>query len=222
MYAKGFLVAVVISAASIIPTQAAATTLRIVANGTTVFGATAPNVGSARAYIDTTGVARKLAAKTALGQLVAATSYTGLSYTAVHFEGLGEQITSIGGVKAPSGGYWEVFVNGRPAMVGASSLKLKTADTVVWLLDNDYKLSNGPFVFELAAKRNADGTTTFTGTRIGAARPTPAAGAALSGFGVAGAVLDAQGQVTLPGLPAGWQATIAATAGTSASQILGG
>jgi hypothetical protein len=213
-------VAAAIGAAALIPTTASAATLRVVAQTTTVFGAQATTVGSARAYLDTKGHAHALKANTALGQLVAAAGYVGAPLKAVYYPAYKSAVvTEIDGVNAPKTGYWELFVNGYPSQVGAADLILKKTDSVVWVADTDYSAKNGPFVYELSSKDNGDGTVTFTGVKIGGPKPVPAAGVALSVTGLVGATLDAKGKATLA-VTSPWTASIGARGNVLGSETL--
>ncbi|HEX5456370.1 MAG TPA: DUF4430 domain-containing protein [Candidatus Saccharimonadales bacterium] len=51
------------------------------------------------------------------------------------FKGLGEQVTSINGVKPDSKHFWAFYVNDKLASVGASSYKTKKNDTITWKLE---------------------------------------------------------------------------------------
>ncbi len=214
------LVAAFLCVAALIPaTAASAATLRVVTPTQTVFGATPTQVGSARAYLDSTGKAHALKRGTALGQLVSATGYTGSTLTAVYSAGLGAYVTRIAGVAAPATGYWSLIVNNRPAAVGADSLVLKRSDEVIWIADNDYSSKNGPFVYDLDAVVNADGTVTFTGWRIGGTKPVRAANTPISVTGLLGATLDANGRLTVA-VPANWTASIGARGNVIGSETL--
>lgn len=224
MRTKTVLVMAAIAAVALIPAQASAATLRVVTADKTVFGAGAPIVGSATAFVDSKGKVRKLARKTALGQLVAAMSYAGRGLTSVYSPGMGAYVTMISGTKAPSTGYWSLFVNNQAAMLGASSLILKASDEVVWILDNDY-VKKGPYAFDLDASTNADGTVTFTGTKFGGAKPTAAADALITINTLDGVVatrLDSTGKLTVTPAYDVWSASIGSVSGVIGSQILTG
>ena len=221
MRTRHLLVAAAIGAVALIPTTANAATLRVVTPAKTVFGATATSVGSARAYLDSKGKAHALKANTALGQLVAAAGYTGTSINAVYSAGMGAYVTKIDGVAAPKTGYWELFVNDLPAAVGADALVLRKSDRVLWIADSDYSAKNGPFVYDLTAQKNSDGTITFTGWRVGGPKPVPAAGVMISVTGLVGATLNAKGQTTLT-LPEPWTASIGARGTVIGSETLSG
>ena len=64
-------------------------------------------------------------------------------------------VTRIDGVIAPKTGYWELFVNGYPAQLGAADVILTKTDSVVWIADDDYSAKNGPFVYDLRATTGA-------------------------------------------------------------------
>lgn len=196
MRTRTILAAAAFAVAIIVPAQATAASLRVVSTTKTVFGATETQVGSARAYVDSKGKGHSLKANTALGQLVAATGWTNTWLTAGYAAGLGAYVTRIG-VAAPKSGYWALFVNGLPAAVGADNQILKKSDRVLWIADNDYSTRNGPFVYDLIATFNGDGTFTFTGTKVGGPKPKPAAGATLSVSGVPDVTLDANGKATV-------------------------
>jgi hypothetical protein len=219
MRTRNLLVAVAIIGVGIVPATAQAATLRVVTPTKTLFGAEATHVGSAHAYLDSTGKAHALKPRTALGQLVAATGYTGTSLTAIHTPGMGAYVSRIFGVPSPKTGYWALIVNKRPAMVGADSLILKKTDEVVWIADDDYSSKNGPFVYDLDAKTNADGTVTFTAWRIGGPKPTRAANTLLSVSGILGVTTDAKGQATVT-VSAPWTASIGSTGNVIRSETL--
>lgn len=221
MRTRTILAAAAFAVAIIVPAQANAATLRVVSPTKTLYGATETQVGSTRAYLDSKGTSHALKANTALGQLVAAAGWTGTSIVAGYSAGLGAYVTKIAGVAAPKSGYWALFVNGLPAAVGADSQVLTKSDRVIWIGDNDYSVQNGPFVYDLTATKNTDGTVTFTGMKVGGRKPLPAAGLALSVTGVLGATLNARGQTTLT-VPEHWTASIGSTGSISGSEILNG
>ncbi|MSO47453.1 MAG: DUF4430 domain-containing protein [Thermoleophilia bacterium] len=219
MRTRTILAAAAFAVAIIVPAQASAAALRVVTPTQTVFGATDTQVGSARAYLDSKGQCHALKTNTALGQLAAAAGWTNTGFAAGYSAGLGAYVTKIGGVTAPSGGYWAMFVNGLWAAVGADSQVLKKTDRVLWIADSDYSPKNGPFVFDLVARDNGDGTVTFTGTKVGGPKATPAAGATLSVNSGVGATLDAKGKATLT-LAAPWTAVINTFLTTYGSAVL--
>ncbi|GEM_PF-1297996 len=222
MRTRTILAAAAFAVAIIVPAQANAATLRVVTPTNTIFGATPTQVGSARAYLDSKGKSHALKRNTALGQLAAATAYTGSPLTAVYAADLcGALITRIGGISAPKTGYWALVVNNNLAMVGAADLILKKTDEVVWIADNDYSSKNGPFVYNLDAKDNGNGTVTFSGYKIGGPKPIAAAGTLLSVSGVLGVLLDAKGQATVS-VAAPWTASIGSTSNIIGSETLNG
>lgn len=222
MRTRHLLVAAVIGAAALIPATASAATLRVVTDAKTIFGATATEVGSARAYVDTKGHVHKLRANTALGQLVAAAAYRNAPIKAVYYPDFGDAVvTTINGHTAPKTGYWQLFVNGYPAQLGASATILKHSDSAVWIADTDYSAKNGPFVFDLQSQKNADGTVTFTGWKIGGRKPVPAVGERLLINDVLTAPLDAKGKLTVA-VPAMWTASIGYRGNIVGSDTLNG
>ncbi len=50
------------------------------------------------------------------------------------YEGLGELVQSIDGVKPAANEYWIYYVNGEPATVGAGDYQTKSSDTITWVL----------------------------------------------------------------------------------------
>jgi len=222
MRTRHLLVAAAIGAAALIPTTASAATLRVVTDAKTIFGETATQVGSARSYVDTKGHVHKLKANTALGQLVAAAAYRNTPLKAVYYPDFGDAIvTTINGHTAPKTGYWELFVNGYPARLGASATVLKNSDSAVWIADTDYSAKNGPFVFDLMSKTNTDGTVTFTGWKIGGPKPVPAVGERLLINNVLTAPLDAKGKLTVA-VPEAWTASIGYRGNIVGSETLAG
>jgi hypothetical protein len=211
-------VAAAIGAAALIPTTASAATLRVVSDGQNVFGAKATDVTSARSYTDSKGKRHVLKANTAMGQIVA----TGLPYTAVFDASYNAAyLTRLVGVKAATTGYWAFFVNGTLSMTGATDATLKSSDEVVWLVDSDYSTKNGPYAYNLDAKTNANGTVTFSATRIGSAKAIVAGGAPLLINGAKVGNLAADGTLTIT--PTGaWAAQIPAKGKIAASETLAG
>lgn len=219
MRTRQLLVAVAVGVAALIPTAAAsAATLRVVSDAENVFGATASDVSSAMSYVDSKGKRHALKANTAMGQIVE----TGLPYTAVYDAGYdAAYLTRIVGVSASASGYWAFFVNGTPSMTGATDTKLKASDEVVWLVDSDYSTKNGPFTYDLDAKANANGTVTFSATRIGGPKAIVAGGAPLWINGAKVGNLAADGTLTIT--PSGtWTAQIPAKGRIAASETLAG
>jgi hypothetical protein len=215
-------VAAAIGAAALIPATAHAATLRVVTDAKTIFGATATQVGSTRSYVDTKGHVHKLKPHTALGQLVAAAAYRNKPIKAVYYPDFGDAVvTTINGHTAPKTGYWELFINGYPAQLGASATILKHTDNALWVADTDYSAKNGPFVFDLSSKKNADGTVTFTGWKIGGPKPVPAVGERLLINDVLTAPLDAKGQLTVA-VPTTWTASIGDRGNIVGSDTLAG
>ncbi|MGI9117187.1 MAG: DUF4430 domain-containing protein [Gaiellales bacterium] len=214
--------AAALGVAALLPATAGAATLRVVTPTKTVFGSTATQVGSARSYVDSKGHVHKLKRHTALGQLVAAAAYTGTALNAVYYPEYGSAvITRIDGVAAPKTGYWELFVNGYPSQIGAADVILKKTDSVVWIADDDYSVNDGPFVYDLRSKTNADGTVTFTGWRIGGSKPIPATGQRLIVNGALTAPLDAKGKLTLA-VSHPWTASIGERGNIVGSEALTG
>jgi len=211
-------VAAAIGAAALIPTTANAATLRVVSDGQNVFGAKATDVTSARSYTDSKGKRHALKANTAMGQIVA----TGLPYTAVFDASYNAAyLTRLVGVKAATTGYWAFFVNGTLSMTGATDATLKPSDEVVWLVDSDYSTKNGPYAYNLDAKTNANGTVTFSATRIGSAKAVAAGGAPLLINGAKVGNLAADGTLTIT--PTGaWTAQVPAKGKIAASETLAG
>lgn len=136
----------------------------------------AADVCSSLAYLDTAGVPRALAPRTALGQLVAGASSLGVGAGISFNDQFGGFVGSIGGATPGPDGFWELLVNNASSQTGASTRILDPIQEVVWLLDPDVN-TPGPFVLDLdivGARGRAlalrvqrtDGTTT-----------TPAAGA---------------------------------------------
>ncbi len=218
MRTRHLLVAAALGAAALIPTTANAATLRVVSDGQNVFGATATEVASATSYTDSAGKKHTLKAGTAMGQIVE----TGLAYTAVYDASYNAAyLTRIVGVKAAKTGYWAFFVNGALSMTGATDAKLKASDEVVWLVDSDYSTKNGPFTYDLDAKTNANGTVTFSATRIGGPKAIVAGGAPLHINGAKVGNLAADGTLTIT--PTGaWTAQIPAKGRIAASETLAG
>ena len=210
--------AAAIGAAALIPTTANAATLRVVSDGQNVFGAKATDVTSARSYTDSKGKRHALKANTAMGQIVA----TGLPYTAVFDASYNAAyLTRLVGVKAATTGYWAFFVNGTLSMTGATDATLKSSDEVVWLVDSDYSTKNGPYAYNLDAKTNANGTVTFSATRIGSAKAIVAGGAPLLINGAKVGNLAADGTLTIT--PTGaWTAQVPAKGKIAASETLAG
>jgi len=218
MRTRHLLVAAAIGAAALIPTTANAATLRVVSDGQNVFGAKATDVTSARSYTDSKGKRHALKANTAMGQIVA----TGLPYTAVFDASYNAAyLTRLVGVKAATTGYWAFFVNGTLSMTGATDATLKSSDEVVWLVDSDYSTKNGPYAYNLDAKTNANGTVTFSATRIGSAKAIVAGGAPLLINGAKVGNLAADGTLTIT--PTGaWTAQVPAKGKIAASETLAG
>ena len=218
MRTRHLLVAAAIGAAALIPTTASAATLRVVSDGQNVFGAKATDVTSSRSYTDSKGKRHALKANTAMGQIVA----TGLPYTAVFDASYNAAyLTRLVGVKAATTGYWAFFVNGTLSMTGATDATLKSSDEVVWLVDSDYSTKNGPYAYNLDAKTNANGTVTFSATRIGSAKAIVAGGAPLMINGAKVGNLAADGTLTIT--PTGaWTAQIPAKGKIAASETLAG
>ena len=218
MRTRTILAAAAIGVAALIPTTASAATLRVVSGGQNVFGATATDVTSARAYVDSKGKRHVLKADSAMGQIVA----TGLPYTAVYDASYNAAyLTRIVGASASASGYWAFFINGTMSMTGATDATLKASDEVVWLVDSDYSAKNGPFTYDLDAKTNANGTVTFSATRIGGPKAIVAGGAPLQINGAKIGNLAADGSLTITPVGA-WTAQIPAKGRIAASETLAG
>ena len=218
MRTRNILAAAAFAVAIIVPTTASAATLRVVSGGQNVFGATATDVTSARAYVDSKGKRHVLKANSAMGQVVA----TGLPYTAVYDATYNAAyLTRIAGTKAPATGYWALFVNGTMSMTGATDATLKASDEVVWILDNDYSSKNGPYAYDLNAKNNGNGTITFSATRMGGTKAIVAGGAPLHINGAKIGNLAADGTLTITPVGA-WTAQIPAKGRIAASETLAG
>ncbi|HEX5797674.1 MAG TPA: DUF4430 domain-containing protein [Candidatus Saccharimonadales bacterium] len=52
-----------------------------------------------------------------------------------NYEGLGELVTSIEGVKPDKKHFWAFYVNGKQSQVGASTYKTKDNDKITWKLE---------------------------------------------------------------------------------------
>ena len=218
MRTRNILAAAAFAVAIIVPTTASAATLRVVSGGQNVFGATATDVTSARAYVDSKGKRHVLKANSAMGQIVA----TSLPYTAVYDATYNAAyLTRIVATKAPATGYWALFVNGTMSMTGATDATLKASDEVVWILDNDYSSKNGPYAYDLNAKNNGNGTVTFSATRMGGAKAIVAGGAPLEVNGVKVGNLNASGTLTVS-LTSPWTAQIPTKKKIAASEKLAG
>ena len=98
---------------------------------------------------------------------------------------------------------------------------LKNSDSAVWIADTDYSAKNGPFVFDLMSKTNADGTVTFTGWKIGGPKPVAAVGERLLINNVLTAPLDAKGKLTVA-VPEAWTASIGYRGNIVGSDTLAG
>ncbi len=218
MRTRHLLVAAAIGVAALFPTTASAASLRVVSNAQNVFGGTAIDVASARFYVDSKGKRHALKANSAMGQIVT----TSLPYTAIYDATYSAAyLTRIVGTKAPSTEYWALFVNGTMSMTGATDATLKASDEVVWILDSDYSAKNGPFAYDLDAKTNANGTVTFSATRIGGPKAIVAGGAPLQINGAKIGNLAADGTLTITPVGA-WTAQIPAKGRIAASETLAG
>lgn len=54
---------------------------------------------------------------------------------AKNYEGVGEMVLAIDGVKPDSKHFWAFYVNGKSSNVGASSYKIKNGDNLEWKLE---------------------------------------------------------------------------------------
>lgn len=220
MSTRAILATVAVLAALIVPLSAQASTIRVTSAAEAMLGNLEWESGSAPAYVNDTGAAVALPARNALGQLVAATSFTATPLVVSEFAGLGPYVASIGTVKVGAKGAWMLFVNGTQAQVGAGSLQLRKSDRVLWVLDTDYA-KKGPFVLDARATKRADGTVLVRVTKIGGAKPVAAKGATIVVDGTAVGVTGADGSLVVrPLLGADWDRIQARQAGSIASQFI--
>jgi hypothetical protein len=222
MPVRRLVVAVVAVAIMALPAVAGAATIRVTSAKAPLLGNLEWESGSVRSYADAKGKAHPLKARTALGQLVAATAFTDTALTIDEFAGLGAYVSSIGGIKMGPKANWNPFVNGRLAQVGAGSLKLKRSDRVVWLLDDNWGTKK-TFALDIVATWDAtvpNATVTVTVTRFGdMPKPKPAVGAQIMVDGVQVATTDAEGKATIT--PTGdWDVLQAKQAGAIDSQLI--
>lgn len=217
MRTRTILAAAAVGVAAMLPASAQAATLQVVQGTRVVAGTEAEQAASATSYVDSKGHRHALKAHTALGQVVALGRYT-----AVYSAGMGAFLTRIAGRKAPTSGYWGLFVNGRPSMVGAADVVLKASDAVVWIADTDYSSKNGPYAYWLRSTDAGDGSTTFTGMRVGGPKATPAYTrnvVVTDALGEHWVRLDAQGRATFR-TTGSWTAVIPAHGRAAPSQVL--
>lgn len=139
----------------------------------------AAGVCSSLAYLDTAGVPRALAPRTALGQLVAGASASGAGVGISFDAQLGGFVGSIGGVAPGPNGFWELIVDDSASQTGASTTILRPRQEVVWLLDPDFN-APGPFVLDLDVVRAGAGVVVLTVKRTDGDTITPARGARVS------------------------------------------
>lgn len=218
MTTRSILATVALLAAFIVPLSAHGATIRVTSAAEPMLGNLEWDAGSAPAYVNDTGVAAALPARSALGQLVAATSFTGTPLVVSEFAGLGAYVASIGTVKVGPKGAWMLFVNGRSSQVGAGSLQLAKGDRVLWVLDTDYA-KKGPFVLDAQVTKRADGDVLVRVTKVGGTKPVAAKGATVIVDGNAVGVTDADGRLTYT--PQGdWDVLEARQAGAIASQLI--
>jgi hypothetical protein len=136
----------------------------------------AEDVCSTRAYLDSTGTARALEPKTALGQLVAGTGSLGYPLGITFDAQFGGFVSSIGGVTPGPNGFWELIVDNKSSQTGASTTILKPSQEIVWLLDPDVN-TPGPFVLDMNVVRASGGVLAVKVVRTDGAKITPAKGA---------------------------------------------
>lgn len=220
MTTRSILATVALLAAFIVPLSAHGATIRVTSGAEPMLGNLEWDAGSAPAYVNDTGAAAALPARSALGQLVAATSFTGTPLVVSEFAGLGPYVASIGTVKVGAKGAWMLFVNGKPSQVGAGSLQLAKDDRVLWVLDTDYA-KKGPFVLDAQATKQRDGRVLVRVTTVGGAKPTAAKGAAIFVDGERVGVTGADGTFSYtPLLGADWDVLQARQSGAIASQLI--
>jgi hypothetical protein len=136
----------------------------------------AEDVCSTRAYLDTTGTARALPAKTALGQLVAGAGSLGYPLGVTFDAQFGGFVSSIGALAPGPKGFWQLIVNNRSSQTGASTTILKPSQEVVWLLDPNFN-TPGPFVLDMDLVRATGGVLAVKIVRTDGTKITPAKGA---------------------------------------------
>lgn len=218
MSTRRFLVTAVAIATLVIPTVAHGATIRVTSAKQPLLGNLEWSSGSARAFLADDGTPRALKANTALGQLVAATAFTGTALDVGEFAGLGVYVEAIGGEKVGPKGAWMFYVNGRAAQVGADSQVLRGSDEVIWWLDTDYGKKD-PVILDLSAKTQADGTVLFTARKADGKGFKAAKGATIVIDGAKAGTTNAKGQLRVT--PAGdWDAAHAELAGAIDSQIV--
>jgi hypothetical protein len=122
-------------------------------------------------------------------------------WDAGYFDGLGHFVTTIKGEQPPSSDdFWTLWVNHKPASLGACATELQEGDQVLFFLDTCHfdgsACSNQPVLpLALAAPAavTAGSTAQVTVTRYG----TDGTQAPVAGAAVGGAVTDASGHATV-------------------------
>lgn len=215
MSARTILVTAVAIATLVVPTVAHAATIRVTSAKAPLLGNLEWESGSARAYLNDAGKPHALKANTALGQLVAATAFTGTKLVIAEYEGLGPYVKSIGTERLGAKGAWDVYVNGRTPQLGAGTLVLRATDQVIWFLDTDYSKA-GPVILDLDVEQLAGGLL-FTVRKADGKGYKPAVGATVTLDGVAIGTTDAKGQLSHAST-ADWDVAQATLTGTIGSQ----
>lgn len=225
MSARKILVTLIAVAVMAVPGVASAASIRVTSHGAPQLGNLEWNAGSARSYVDTRGDAHRLQRRTALGQLVAATAFSGTPLRIFQYS-FGPYVTRIGVRAAKPTAGWMVFVNGRPAQVGAADVILKRDDRVLWMYDPNIA-KKGPYALDVQTELGTNGLVRATVHKIGGPKPVPAAGASIIIDGVRVGVTDAGGVYTYApgvdpatGLPADWDVLQARMKGTIPSQFV--
>jgi hypothetical protein len=220
MSTRTILVTIVALATTVIPAVAQAATIRVTTEQGGLLGNREWVSGSARSYVNDSRTAMMLPRKTALGQLVAATSFAGTPLVVSEFAGLGPYVKSIGTIRVGARGAWMLWVNGRAASVGAGSLVLKRSDRALWVLDGNYA-RRGPSVLDLRHRVTASGTTVFT-VRTSSGKGWKAAkGASVIADGVSLGVTDAKGVLSVDLDPGSdWDVAVATMKGAIDSQAV--
>lgn len=225
MSPRTILVAVAALAIMVVPAVAQGATVRVTSYNAPQLGNLEWRVGSARAYVDTRGRAHRLQRNTALGQLVAATAYTRTPLRVFQYS-FGPYVTRIGVRKARPTSGWLLFVNGRPAQVGAADVVLRRDDRALWMYDGNIA-KKGPYALDVQTEIADDLTVVSTVTKVGGPKPVPAAGAKILIDGVVVGTTDAEGRYvhTLPtdpttGALVNWEVLQARMRGTIPSQYV--
>lgn len=78
---------------------------------------------------------RMEAGQSVLDMMQALASSTPFRFTSVYYSGLGYFIDSIGGVRGGDGSYWTLYVGGKQASLGPSSLIVREGDVIEWKLE---------------------------------------------------------------------------------------